>query len=158
MTFYWSTIVNIALSGTVFQLYDVEWYHDLEIWVRGHWRSFKPVPFESFSAVSCSPSVVTIAIKRDTSRKSWFFHTHLHSTPPLGGPRRNIAVPFGIVKLEWWGYPMVKNFWGYIICNRLDAIPACDGQTSCDGIVHATIYNVWLCCIPTWSTYCNRLW
>jgi len=24
MTFYWSAIVNIALSGTVFELYDVE--------------------------------------------------------------------------------------------------------------------------------------
>jgi len=33
-TFYWSTIVNIA--GTVFELFDIGWYHDLEIWVRGH--------------------------------------------------------------------------------------------------------------------------
>jgi len=33
-TFYWSAIVNIALSGTVFELFDVEWYHDL-IWIRG---------------------------------------------------------------------------------------------------------------------------
>jgi len=31
-TFYWSAIVNIALIGTVFELFDVE-YHDLEIWV-----------------------------------------------------------------------------------------------------------------------------
>jgi len=50
-TFYWSAIVNIALSGTVFELFNVEWYHDLEIWVRGHSRSFKPVPFESVCAV-----------------------------------------------------------------------------------------------------------
>jgi len=28
-TFYWSAIVNIALSGTVFELFDVEWYRDL---------------------------------------------------------------------------------------------------------------------------------
>jgi len=26
-----------------------------------------------------------------------------------GGPRRNIAIPFGVGKLEWWGYPMVKK-------------------------------------------------
>ena len=52
MTFYWSAVVNIALSGTVFQLFDVEWYHDLGIWVRGHSRSFKPVPFESLGSVS----------------------------------------------------------------------------------------------------------
>jgi len=41
MTFYWSAIVNIALSGTVFKLFDVKWYHDLEIWVKGHLKSFK---------------------------------------------------------------------------------------------------------------------
>ena len=33
-TFYWSAIVNIALSGTVFKLFDVEFQgHDFEIWV-----------------------------------------------------------------------------------------------------------------------------
>jgi len=47
-TFYWSAIVNIDLSGTVFELLDVEWYRDLELWVRGHSRS----PFESLGAVS----------------------------------------------------------------------------------------------------------
>jgi len=25
-------------------------------------------------------------------------------------PRRNIAMPFGIAKLEWFGYPMMKKF------------------------------------------------
>jgi len=25
------------------------------------------------------------------------------------GPRRNIAIRFGVQKLEWFGYPMVKN-------------------------------------------------
>ena len=44
-------------------------------------------------------------------------------------------------KLEWLGYPMVKkNFED--MCNRLDRILTCDGQTdgqmeSCDGIVCA---------------------
>ena len=33
-------------------LFDGEYYRDLEIWVRGHSRSFKLVPFESLSAVS----------------------------------------------------------------------------------------------------------
>jgi len=43
-TLYWSaqnlrsgsSIVNIALSCTVFELFDVELYRDLEIWVRDH--------------------------------------------------------------------------------------------------------------------------
>ena len=61
-TFYWSAIVTIALSGTVFELFDVEWYRDFEIWVRGHSRSFNPVPFGSLGAVSYSPSIVTIAV------------------------------------------------------------------------------------------------
>ena len=46
-TIYWSAIVNIALSDTIFELDDVEKYRDLEIWVIGHLRSFKLVPFES---------------------------------------------------------------------------------------------------------------
>ena len=45
---------------------------------------------------------------RPIGRKS-LFHTPLHSTPPLRGPRGNIAVMFGMEKLEWWGYTMVKK-------------------------------------------------
>ena len=98
------------------ELFDVEYYIDLETWVRGHSRSFKLVPFDSLGAVSYSPSIVTMTlsfiisdIKRDIGRKSSFFHTPLHSSPPLGGSRRNIAMQFGIEKLEWLGYRMVKQ-------------------------------------------------
>ena len=28
--------------------------------------------------------------------------------------RRNIAIPFGVEKLKWWGYPMVKKLGGYV--------------------------------------------
>jgi len=51
-TFYWSAIVNIALSGTVFELFGDEYYRDLKIWVRGHSMSLKLVPFKSLGAVS----------------------------------------------------------------------------------------------------------
>jgi len=49
-----------------------------------------------------------------------------------GGPRWNIAIPFGMEKLLPDGK---KNFED--MYNRLDTMPACDGQTSCDGIVRA---------------------
>ena len=58
-TFCWFAIVNsLSISCTVFELFDVEWYHDVEIWVRGQSGLFKPVPFESLGAVSYSPSTV----------------------------------------------------------------------------------------------------
>ena len=38
-----------------------------------------------------------------------FFHTPVHSTPPLGGSRRNITTPFGVEKLEWCGYPILTK-------------------------------------------------
>jgi len=44
------------------KLLDVEYYRDLEMWVRSHSRSLKSVPFESLSAVSYSPFVVTMAV------------------------------------------------------------------------------------------------
>ena len=54
----------------------------------------------------------------DRARYLWkkmsFYHTFLHSTPPLftfiWGSRQNIGTPFGTEKLEWCRYPMVKKF------------------------------------------------
>ena len=50
-------------------------------------------------AVSCV-SCIVLEIKRDIGRKSRFIHTHLHSTPPLRGSRRNINIPFGTENLN----------------------------------------------------------
>jgi len=64
---------------------------------------------------ACAHLTITVSeTERDIGRKSSFFHTPLHSTPPLGGggggSRRYSAIPFGMEKLEWLGYPTVKNF------------------------------------------------
>ena len=76
------------------QLVFVKTNRNLEVWVRGHSRSFKMVPFESFGAVSYSPSIVTMAlscisseIKPDTGRKLWFFSYPLaYWHPHRGSP------------------------------------------------------------------------
>jgi len=49
---------------------------DLEIWLRGHSRSLKPVPFKSLAAVSYSRSIVTMAVSvavcEILSVKEWY--------------------------------------------------------------------------------------
>jgi len=66
--------------------------------------------------------------KRDFDRISrFFFIPHLHSTPPLGGPRRNITMRFATQKLEWWIYQTVKKFEDMFI--HFDTIHERVGQT-----------------------------
>ena len=120
--------------------------------MKSHSRSFKPVPFESLGAVSYSPSIVTMALSCiicEIKREWYWSKIVVFSCPPCirrpcyGGPRQNIAILFGMGKLEWYGYPVVENFED--MCNRLGSIPACDRQTdrrtdrqtSCHGIVRA---------------------
>jgi len=90
--FDYPMLKNIALPCTVFQLFDIEYYRDLEIWVKGHSRSFKLVPFESFGAVSYLHSIVAMTVsciiletRRDIDQKSWFFHTALAFDAPVRG-------------------------------------------------------------------------
>ena len=58
----------------------------------------------------CAHLTITVSqIERDIGRKSSFFHTPLHLTPPFGGYRRISAIPFGMEKLEWLSYQTVKK-------------------------------------------------
>ena len=59
LTSNWTAISRACI---IFELFDVEQYRDLEIWLRDHSRSLKLVPFESLDAVSYLPSIVTMAV------------------------------------------------------------------------------------------------
>jgi len=52
------SIVTIALSCTVSDIFGFEKYYDLEIRVRGHSRSLKLVPFDSLTMVSYERPIV----------------------------------------------------------------------------------------------------
>jgi len=78
-----------------------KWYHS-KAWMR--------------FPINNSPSILTMAlscisseIKSDIGQKLYFFHTLLALHVPVRGSRKNIAIPFGTEKLEWWGYPMMKK-------------------------------------------------
>jgi len=68
--------------------------------------------WHSIVGLTMAPYCIICEIKRDIGGKSRLFHTPLHSTPPLGGPRRNIAIPFSVEKLERCDYPTVRKVWG----------------------------------------------
>ena len=53
-------------------------------------------------AVCAHLTITVFETERDIGRQSWTFYT-------LPCIRGNIAIPFGMEKLEWWGYPMVKK-------------------------------------------------
>ena len=80
----------------------------------------------------------------DTARYLWknqsFFHTPLHLTPPLGGSRRNIGIPFGMKKLEWCRCLTVKKFRRYVYSFWPDPRTwQTDGRTLRDSIDRACI-------------------
>ena len=67
--------------------------------------------YKYYWLAACAHLSITVCeIERDIGRKSSFFHTPLHSTPPVRGVPVGIsAPPLGRKKLEWCRYPMVKQ-------------------------------------------------
>ena len=84
----------------------------------------------------------------------------LHLTLPFGGSPSDIAMPFGKVKLEWCGYPMIKKFDD--VFSRFYKIPACDTDGHTNGQTDRHLATATVCTasrgtnIPTVRTQKNR--
>ena len=129
---------------------------ELEIWVKGHWRSLKMIPFESFDRVSYLQSIVKLVNYGRILYRFWvitrywskiaIFSYPLHSMPPLGqsplqychtvwcGKTRMVWLPDGEKKFE-------------DMFSHVDRILACDRQTDrpIDGRTSSTLQRSPLC-------------
>ena len=78
-------------------------------WPLDWYKRSQRLLLSTYSTVEICYNTRRSTSKWNIGRKSRFFIRHLHSTPPLGGPCRNIAITFGIEKLEWWSLTTVRR-------------------------------------------------
>jgi len=77
---------------------------------------------------ACGHLTITVSeIELDICEKVVILSYTLAFDAPVRGSRRNIGTPFGMEKLEWCRYPIVKKFEDMFI--RFDVIHERDRQT-----------------------------
>ena len=75
-------------------------------------RSPSRLCFSQFATRTVDNTVDLYAAKPDIYPEPSFLPIPpAFDTPVRGGSHQNIAIPFGMKKLEWLGYPMVEKFW-----------------------------------------------
>jgi len=74
-------------------------------------RHLSRLYFSHFATRTVDLTVDLYAAKPDTRPESRFLPTPpAFDAPVRGGSRRNVAISFGMKKLEWLGYLIVKKF------------------------------------------------
>jgi len=74
-------------------------------------------------------SCITSEIKQDIGRKPRFFMPLAFDVPVRGVTHRSIAIPFGMEKLEWSGYPIVKKTMTTCLAISTEYRRVTDGRT-----------------------------
>ena len=83
---YSLTIVTMAVSVAVCEIFSVKEWCDLENKVRVRSRSLEMAPFDRSHTSSYSPSIVTMAISIGRKFANFFYTPHVFSTPAGGDP------------------------------------------------------------------------
>jgi len=107
---YSPSIVTMAVSVAVCEIFSVKEWCDLENGVRVRSRSLKLAPLDRSHTSGYSPFIVTIAISCIVceiliGRKSRNFYTHLYLAPRRGCFRQNFVKVFDADKTRMIGLP-----------------------------------------------------
>ena len=105
----------------------IEYVLNLVMVTQGHCNWYRSKAWYGFLFVFHSNYGSILYHFRDKVRywsKIAIFSYHLHSTPPLRGPRRNIAISFGtyrktrMVWLQVWRWEKFEDIWRYVLLFR----------------------------------------